>query len=298
MPCYRPIQAFRQEGTGDLVFSKQAARTDATVQVPCGRCVGCRIMRSQEWAIRCVHEASLHEDNCFITLTYSDSFLPSGGILRLDDFQRFMKRVRKRYSEKSIRFFHCGEYGPKLGRPHYHALLFGHDWDDKRPHKQERGNVWYRSEQLSSLWGLGHCLSGAITYQSAAYCARYVMKKVTGPDAEEHYSRVDPETGEIIELPPEYVTMSRRPGIGADWIKKYHSDVYPNDFVVVNGRRFKPPKYYDKFMEWYDPEMLEDCKSRREDFAEMSWENNTPERLRVREQVQTARANRLERCVK
>jgi hypothetical protein len=134
MPCYFPITAWRSKdgkneaGKWPVVFKPTAGYLDKELKLPCGRCIGCRLERSRQWAVRCVHEASLHEKNCFITLTYSPENLPKDGSLDVSHFQKFMKRFRKRFGP-GIRFFHCGEYGESLSRPHYHACIFGFDFE-------------------------------------------------------------------------------------------------------------------------------------------------------------------------
>ena len=151
--------------------------------VPCGQCIGCRLERSRQWAIRCVHEASLHTDNCFITLTYSPDCLPSDGSLNHDDFQKFFKRLRKHIAPKKIRYYMCGEYGEdlqqpsKLGRPHFHACLFGLDFDDKQLYIVRDDVKLYTSATLEKIWGKGFVTIGDVTFESAAYVARYIAKK-------------------------------------------------------------------------------------------------------------------------
>ena len=150
----------------------------------------------------------MHEENSFVTLTYSDEHLPDGGRLVLDDFQRFFKRLRKRVGVP-VRYYHCGEYGETFGRPHYHACIFGYGFPDRVLWSYSNGQPLYSSKELSDLWPYGHALIGEVTFDSAAYVARYIMKKVNGDRADEHYRRVDLDTGEIYQLPPEYTTMSR-----------------------------------------------------------------------------------------
>lgn len=193
MPCYKPLDAWRPDsstGSKKLIFSYNSKTCNSLtphLQVPCGRCVGCRLERSRQWAIRCVHEASLHEKNCFITLTYNDENLPADQSLHYEPFQLFMKRLRKKYGS-GIRFYMCGEYGEKLARPHFHACLFGHDFDDKKVWKKtDAGSVLYRSAELEKLWPFGYSSVGDVSFESAAYVARYIMKKITGEAAESHY---------------------------------------------------------------------------------------------------------------
>ncbi len=301
MVCYYPLKGYRsrtltKNGKRSIVFNRNHGFTDLPVKVPCGQCTGCRLERSRQWAIRCTHEASLHENNCFITLTYDDEHLPYNGSLDVTHFQKFMKRLRKKYAPKTIRFYHCGEYGSQFGRPHYHACLFGHDFEDKYLWKESNGVPLYRSSQLENLWTFGHSSVGTVTFESAAYVARYIMKKVTGDDAQDHYQHLD-ENGEFHDRLPEYTTMSRRPGIGKDWFEKFSKDVYPEDFIVLNNKKMRPPKYYDGLYEVKEPNEYQSIKRRRKLATSEHSENNTPERLRVREKVQEAKLKTLKRVL-
>lgn len=244
--------------------------------------------------MRCMHEAQLHENNCFITLTYSDEHLPNDRSVNVVDFQLFMKRLRKRFG-KGIRFYHCGEYGEKFRRPHYHACLFNFDFSDKELFKIDNNNKLYISKSLQKLWPFGHSLIGDVTFESAAYVARYIMKKQTGDNASKHYEHIDPETGEVFQLRPEYTTQSRKPGLAMGWYEKFKRDVYNNDFVIVRGRKMRPPKFYDRKFEIDDPDEFRKIKRARKSSAGEHAENNTPQRLKVREQVQRERLSRLPR---
>lgn len=297
MPCYAPLQAY-QCASGEIVFVERR-RFDVvrSLQLPCGQCVGCRLERSRQWAMRCVHEASLHESSCFVTLTYDAAHLPADGSLNYDHFQRFMKRLRKRFAPIRVRFYMCGEYGEINFRPHYHACLFGFDFPDKKAFKvTDSGSKLYTSALLESLWPFGLSSVGDVTFESAAYVARYCMKKVTGRDAKRHYERVL-ENGEIVNLKPEFNKMSLKPGIGAEWYRKWKRDVYPHDYVVVNGKECKPPKYYDGLYEREFPDEFEDLKARRELDGLALREDNTPERLAVKAVVAEARLKSLKRCL-
>lgn len=302
MPCFHPLKGYRSAvvnpstGKRGLVFKNIGAFTDLPVTVSCGNCLGCRLDRSQAWAIRCYHELQSHSDNCFITLTYDDEHLPIGNSLCLSDFQKFMKRLRKRYGA-GIRFFHCGEYGPLHARPHYHAILFNHNFDDKLLWSRRDDILLYTSAALEELWPFGFSSVGDATFESAAYVARYIMKKVTGKMAEAHYSSFDPSTGEIFTRSPEYITMSRRPGIGHEWLKKYESDIYPCDFVVVGDRKKRVPRYYDKIIEMDNGELLDLLKRKRVLLANRNAHDNTPERLAVRKEVLKSRLKQLPRRV-
>jgi len=266
------------------------------VEIPCGQCIGCRLERSRQWAIRCAHEAQLHDENSFITLTYSDGHLPDHRGLVLADFQKFLKRLRKSLDQK-IRFYHCGEYGEIHGRPHYHAILFGCSFPDKKAWKTSNEETLYRSRSLEKLWPYGYSSIGNVSFRSAAYVARYILKKVTGNDAEAHYQWVDPDTGEVHQRAPEYTTMSRRPGIGTGWFKKFADDVYPSDEVIMEGKRMRPPKFYDGLYEIQSPAEHKKIKRQRKADAAKHSDDQTPERLQVRCQVQISQIKLLPRKV-
>jgi len=300
VPCFHPLHGYRARtvnpsGKRSIVFSSQEGFVDLPVSLPCGQCVGCRLERSRQWAVRCVHEASLYDRNCFITLTYSDEFLPHGGSLDKRAFPLFMKRLRKRFSGETIRYFHCGEYGDCSGRPHYHACVFGFDFPDKYVWSVRSGFPVWRSAILERLWKFGQSEIGSVTFESAAYVARYIMKKVTGVAAEQHYCVCDPVTGEVVDKVPEYTTMSRRPGIGRAWFDKFKAEVYPADEVIVRGRSMKPPKFYDGIYEVLEPDASAAVSRAR--FLARSLEDETPERLSVREVCAEARLNRLPRTL-
>ena len=172
MPCYHPISAWQllnvrtAKGKPSISFKDpfvKASPDRVGIKVPCGQCIGCRLERSRQWAIRCVHEASLHDANSFITLTYRPDELPPDGSLQKSHFQKFMKRLRKRILPKLIRFFHCGEYGDKGARPHYHACVFGYDFPDKKLYTVRDGVRLYVSEELQEVWPLGFSTVGDVS---------------------------------------------------------------------------------------------------------------------------------------
>lgn len=266
--------------------------------------MGCRLERSRQWAIRCHHEASMHDANSFVTLTYNDQHLPNNpeenqppsGSLVKRHLWLFMKRLRNNYGA-GIRFYACGEYGPKLGRPHYHLCIFNFEPPDLRFHKQdpETKITLYTSESLTQIWGKGHVLTGNVTFQSAAYVARYIMDKINGQTADTHYEKADQKTGQIFKLLPEFTNMSKRPGIGKSWYDQYKAEVYDRDFVVIKGKKMRPPRYYDKLLEAEDPVRYNALKSARVRNAELHADDNTPARLQVRETIQRTRLNHLPR---
>lgn len=293
MACYSPIQAY-QRSDGSICFAERKGDDIVrSLQLPCQQCVGCRLERSRQWAVRCMHEASLYKRNCFITLTYDDTHIPSDGSLRYRDFQLFMKRLRKEVP--GVRFYMCGEYGDKFRRPHYHACLFNCDFDDKRPIRLLGKSRLYRSERLSSLWPFGYASIGEVNFHSAAYVARYCMKKVTGKEADEHYAVVNLSSGEISKRVPEFNRMSLRPGIGAGWFAKFKSDVFPKGLTVVNGVQTRCPKYYDKLMDREDSDVSAVVAYEREKFAQARSADSTDRRLLDRAVVTSARIRSLKR---
>lgn len=242
-----------------------------------------------------MHEASLHESNSFVTLTYADEHLPENGSLQPRDFVLFMKRLREYIAPQRVRFFQCGEYGSKTRRPHYHALLFGYQFPDLVPWAKRGENQTWLSPTLSKLWKLGNTEVGSVTMQSAAYVARYVVDKFTGRDAELYYKCLDVDTGELIPIEPEYGTMSRRPGIGAEWFARFGGEVYPADSVIAGGAEVAPPKYYDKLYSRCDPVGAAALGVKRKRQRVARAEDNTDERLEVKEIVAVAKSNLMRR---
>jgi hypothetical protein len=311
MACFSPLQAFqslklKSNGKSLIVFKRPSDRFNfVEVQLPCSQCIGCRLSRSRQWAIRLVHEASLYDNsirNSFITLTYRDEFLPRGGTLVVSHFQDFMKRLRRRLtdpdskyfisSDYKIRFFHCGEYGSQFGRPHYHAIIFNYDFPDKYEWSKSNANTLYRSDFLDELWPFGFTSIGSVTFESAAYVARYCLKKVTGDAALDYYLSCD-SNGELLSVKPEYTTMSRRPGIAKGWLDKYMSDVYPKDHIVMNGFEQRPPRFYDTQYELGNAVDFARIKSERKADALKRSYDNTPERLAVRKILTDIRIDNL-----
>jgi hypothetical protein len=264
------------------------------IELPCNQCVGCRMDRALDWSTRITHEAMLHYNNCFLTLTYSDEHLPADYSVSVRTMQLFMKRFRKYMGE--CRFFACGEYGDGNLRPHYHVIIFGIDFDDKYPwRKTGSGHLVYRSPSLEKIWTLGHSEIGTVTEKSAGYVARYCLKKVNGDPAEDHYKRVHPVTGEIVSVAPEFINMSRKPGLGGAWYDAFRCDAFPSDFVVIDGKKRPVPEYYIRKLERDDPAMYADVREARREKARAHAENNTPERLRVREECHKLKLRRLRR---
>lgn len=275
--CFSPIEAY-QTASGDVLFvERTGADYVRTLQLPCGQCVGCRLERARQWAIRCVHEASLHEANCFVTLTYRDDDLPPGGSLRYRDFQLFMKRLRRARPKCRIRFFVGGEYGELLSRPHFHALLFNCSFPDQ----VRLTDRLFRSAELERLWPHGMSSIGAVTFESASYVARYCLKKITGKHADAYYGDKAPELGR----------MSLRPAVGRTWFERFWRDVRSDGKVVSRGRKMRMPRYYDGLLDGADPDASSELRASRELLGVSRRFDNTDERLAVREEVTRARLN-------
>lgn len=290
--CFHPLHAY-QTDAGDIVFAERG-KIRRELTLPCGQCIGCRLERSRQWAVRCMHESQMHDNNSFVTLTYDDDHIPMDFSLNYRHFQLFMKRLRRKYG--NVRFYMCGEYGDRTLRPHFHACLFGVRFEDCYPwRKSSSGFHLYRSPVLEALWSYGSVEVGDVTFESAAYVARYCIKKVTGPRADEHYEAVDGCTGEIYAREPEFTRMSLKPGIGATWYEKYKSEVFPLDRVVVRGVEAKPPRYYKLLLDSADDYMSDEVEAARELKAREVMSENTPDRLAVRERICKVRVSKLKR---
>lgn len=299
MRCVRPVDCYRKAG-GGVVFSR-AHSTGIPMQIRCGQCIGCRLSRSREWAIRMMHEAQMHREagSMFLTLTYGDEELPADGSLERDAVPRFFKRLRKRLGSLRVRYFQCGEYGSENLRPHYHVALFGfRDPGLYRWSASDSGFDLYRSPIVESAWRFGHVAVGELDYASAQYVAGYVTKKLTVSKMtsereyrrwQSRYERLDPETGEVITVEPEWSSSSNRPGLGASWLKRFWPEVYPADSVVLEGRELPVPRYYDQLMERWNPELM--AKVKRSRLEDRDRDHDGADRLLAMEKCALARTN-------
>lgn len=289
MPCTAPLPAWRPSVAGGRPRIGETARTDVeTFRLDCGQCLSCRIARQRDWAVRAVHETVISGARraAFLTLTYNDAHLPPDGGLRRRDLTLFLKRFRKAHGA-GIRYLAAGEYGDARLRPHYHLALWGHEFTDKQAWKRtRRGDTLYRSEALDRAWTcpkcsgpIGHTWLGNLEFASAAYVAGYVTKKVTGGPSFYSYLRLNPD-GEMVSVEPEFSVMSRRPGLGAEFYRRFRSDLFPKDYVHVQKgdtvKRYPVPRYYRKLLEADDPEMAQACKDKRQAEALARAEADTP----------------------
>lgn len=251
------------------------------VEIPCGKCIGCRLKYSRDWADRCMLEAKKYDENYFVTLTYSEENVPMSdyfdedtgelshmNTLRKRDFQLFMKRLRKKYGD-GIRFFSAGEYGSTTFRPHYHAILFNIHFDDLELMYERDGYRYYKSESLNKVWKNGFCIVSTCTWETCAYVARYVCKKRSDDDTDRYLDDFYQRYG----LEKEFVLMSRRPGIARDFFDSNKEDIYKYDELFVStskgSQKRKPPRYFDKLFEELYPDEFAFVKANRKNVAEL-----------------------------
>lgn len=292
MSCVHPLSAWRNTFC-DLRTRKRAAPfftkppaiaiklgTVAFSPLPCGRCICCRIDQSRQWALRGVCELAMHERACFITLTYNNSSLPHDGSVNRFHYQEFVRALRRRGYK--FKYMFCGEYGARLGRPHYHAIIFGEDFKTgsvPAPVAQSADYPLYMNDKVTDLWAKGHVVIGSVSFASIQYVAKYVTKKITGEMARDHYK------GKL----PEFMQPSLKPAIGAVWFDKFESDVYPHDEFIFEGKRLRPPRYFQKRYAKKYPDKALDLSVKRENVAMLRNHLNDPMKLAARKAITLAR---------
>ena len=330
MACYSPLKGFKDPHTGGLCFDRTG--TKETLEVACGQCIGCRTDWACHWAMRIVHEASMHEytgGNCFVTLTYRDRIecderqwlmgqhVPDDWSLNARHLELFWKRLRKYIEPRKIKYFVAGEYGRRckhgidvdivrcplcnVGRPHYHAVIFNYFFDDLEPYQSDGEIIRYTSPTLERIWGYGFVDVNELNFSTASYVARYVLKKVMGILADDWYTTVD-LNGELTFIRPEFVRMSRGArkgarGLGYDWFEKFETDVFPSDEVPIPGFGIRKgvPRYYEEIFKEKYPEMWEEIRAVRQEFIKAHREDFTPQRLMDRYKVHLAKNRTLKR---
>lgn len=306
MSCYHPVKVWKslilnERGNREIVFKIEKGIPESEFFIPCGQCSGCRIDRSCDWATRLMHEKKYHNKASFLTLTYNKESLPEHGVLVPDHLTKFIKNVRNEYRDVHVRFLGVGEYGDEDERPHYHLILFGVDFiEDRKPHnKNKNGDQLYTSKTAERLWGdKGYVWIGAVTQKSCGYVARYCFKKINGELSDEHYGRIDEATGEWYMLPKEFMRVSNRPGIGYQFYKDYKDgNLFLRDSVIVDGKERNIPHYYDRKLAEDDPVKMIMVRAKRVALAKLQAANNTPERLKVREEIKKAQIDRLKRSL-
>lgn len=275
MKCTSPrAVGFKSDGKTISWSQKTYSKEYATFQLPCGKCIACRLEYARQWAVRCVHEAQMHEETCFITLTYSDEHLLSDK-LQYDDFQKFMKRLRRAYPNKTIGMFVTGEYGDKRKRPHWHAIIFGWEPTDKTPkYLNERGDQVYESDTLTRLWGKGIAEFGSVTFESAGYCARYAAKKLAhGKDDSHDYQPISKK--------------SSKHAIGKKWLERFWPDVFNHGQVTLKKKdeiiKCSIPRYYEKWLKQNQPQEWENyVTKRKQSIIDKAMEKNNKELFQER----------------
>lgn len=242
---------------GPLLSHFDFYKTGKSLVVPCGKCIECRLKQSAEWALRCQHESYYHDHNSFVTYTYDDDHLKSPYLVK-EDFTRFIKSLRKRLerSDKSrIRFLYSGEYGSSYSRPHFHMLCFGHYPDDVYcPRPQVSGNTLYQSHIHEDIWRKGFVTVGGFSGSSAAYVAKYSLKKQLH------------NTASLVV--PDYIQMSRMPGIGYNFFQEFKKPMFERGFCVQAGFKKPIPKYYWKLLSAEDPEAYDYYSIKRQGYAQ------------------------------
>lgn len=310
MPCFSPIKAWMVPPVkpggkaliefptkNDSSFTRALKRIThrnpnaILIDLPCGKCIGCRLERSRQWAVRAVKESQCHLENCFITLTYDPEHLPKNGSLNPDDLTKFIKRFRQKIAPAKIKYIAVGEYGDKTSRPHYHLLIFGYNFKDLKKvsaKNAETGvlSVRRHSEDLYKLWKMGLVSCDKVTFESCAYVARYNLKKVNGKKAADYYG----------DRVPEFLHCSN--GIGREWYNSYgYTDTRATDSILINGIESKLPRYFDKLHEEMDPVSYFEVKNKRREMLAKKSPEELAEDARNKYKVlmsrQKKRRNRL-----
>ena len=293
MTCYHPQDAYLEEGR--LRFDHAGCQRNHTMKIACGRCIGCRLDHARSWAVRMCAEMRTHSQNCFITLTYNDEHLPANRSLSTEDWQKFMKRLRKK-TGPGIKFYHAGEYGEEDWRPHDHAILFGYDFPDKEFFKwSPSGHAIYRSKVLEDAWSvrgssLGYSSVQDANFDTASYVARYVVKKRTNPagtfgpgPAEWHYKG----------RKPEYSSNSN--GIGERYYELFGHELWRDGYMIANGHKQPICRFLREKMKAEDPARYDEFVFDGEAEMQASAFDRLPHRLKAREICHKAKHNNLKR---
>lgn len=260
--------------SGGWSNSPKGNYTDRPKTIPCGQCIGCRLDYARMWSARMLHENKMHNESCFLTLTYNDDTVPLGNTLVKEDVQDFIKKLRKK-TKKKLRYYACGEYGDKTERPHYHLIIFGFFPEDSNKYKKTKDGQLWTSEKTAQIWGKGFTVHGIVNADTAAYTARYVVKKITGKKALAHYN------GRL----PEFSLMSKKPGIGAKFYEKFRDEIWRNDSVVINSYEINPPRYYVDKLKKEDPKQWAQRKLKNQLAQNKNILDNTEDRLKVKHVV-------------
>lgn len=289
MSCSSPIAAWQmaeRSATGKRIISfRPRGSVYAPINLPCGKCINCRLEYARGWAVRCLHESKMHSANMFVTLTYDNDHIPSNWSLEPREFKLFIKRLYmwafRRFGIQ-IRYYGAGEYGDQFGRPHYHVIIFGLWMPDAKFYSGGDDAKLYVSAALDELWGKGSCKIAEVNYKTAAYVARYVVKKVDGKKREDGHYLVHDMDGVVTERHPEFSRQSRRPGIGAPYYEKYGKEIRTHDNIIVDGRPVPSIRYYDVIAERVDVQRYRAIKALRAPSSVAEARDRKSEELRLR----------------
>lgn len=250
----------------------------------------------------------MHKVSCMLNLTYDDDHLPEYGQLWKDDLQRFFKRLRK--AGFKFKYVASGEYGERSRRPHFHIAMFGVDFGNDRVvfGRSANGDRTFISDAVSRCWTAGHHLIGTLNFESAAYIARYILKKAKGTHVAPPLAVLD--DGEIIRPNPEFLLMSKgrrvagqSQGIGASWFREFFfTDVFPNASVITaQGSRAPVPRFYKSMLKEVGEDLALDMSYRSSARADLDRERlafeNQPHRKASRDLVSRARSNQSKRTI-
>ena len=227
------IQPFRVTKNLDRILHPDG------LEVPCGKCLTCRIKKRQEWAVRMLHECESHKDSIFITLTYDEEHVPYRSTLSVyptlkkSDLQKFFKRLRRdlENQNRKIKYFASGEYGDNE-RPHYHAIIFGLSLreDDKTLIKENWPKCnWNITKIATKSFGLAEP-------DSLLYVAKYISKQFSGEEADTHYKNKNRE--------PVFRLLSM--GLGKEFAEKESKKWYKQGYITVKNIKQSIPRYYLK----------------------------------------------------
>lgn len=261
MPCETPRRAYPTAEGGRVKFFKPTDRQYYQepyngLLLPCGICILCRQEQARQAAVRITHEATLHDQNCFLTLTYNEQSIPQDGGLNYQHLTDFWKRLRYHYGKLS--YYAVGEYGDKTNRPHYHACVFGHDFFEGAVVIKEEPHRLWTNARLNQAWGLGHVAIGTLDHNTASYTTGYILKKQR---AKQRYCVIETGTGELITVEGPRAFMSRN--IGRRWWERWGEGVQNWDRVIINGKPQKPPKAYDRWLGEINKQRMEEIKNKR-----------------------------------
>jgi len=253
----KPARKFLGSALTFFGMKKATARTSQDVKlIPCQQCMSCRLDKSLDWALRLTYEQRFWETSSFVTLTYDETNVPTS--ISGPRLTTFIKDLRRRLDYRDlgkIKFFGIGEYGDRKGRPHYHAIIYGGPFaysPECQTEPSRSGGLQWTSPHIEAVWPEGRHRISEVTFESAAYVARYALKKIKGASASAHYG----------EKLPEFMRCSN--GLGGLHFEQWKTDLYPAGTVIKDGREIQAPKYFDRLIEKQNPELWEQTKKERE----------------------------------